>query len=96
MPFGLEAGQHLAAVHAGFDQLQRHPPTDGLVLLGHPDRPHPPFADLLQQFVGTDLIASHARVGLINRGCHIPASRRGFQKTGLLKISLQQNAHSFD
>ncbi len=34
---GLEAGDHLAGVHPELDDLQCHPPTDGLLLLGEVD-----------------------------------------------------------
>jgi hypothetical protein len=30
------------AIHAGFDQLERHPPSHRFVLFGHPHRPHRP------------------------------------------------------
>ena len=57
LPLGLEAGDHLPAVHAGLDDLERHAAADRLLLLGHVDDAHAPFADLLQQLVGADLRA---------------------------------------
>ena len=48
LTLGLEAGDDLAAVHAGLDDLERHLALDGLGLLGHPDRAHAALADLLQ------------------------------------------------
>ena len=54
LPLGLEAGDHLPRVHAGLDDLERHLAADRLVLLGHVDDAHAPFADLLQQLVGAD------------------------------------------
>ena len=46
-----------AGVHARLDDLQRHLAADRLVLLGHEDHAHAPFADLLQQLVRADLRA---------------------------------------
>src|SRR5262249_41649989 len=36
------------------DHLDRHPALDGFGLLGHPDRAHAAFADLLEELVGAD------------------------------------------
>ena len=41
-------------IHARLDDLQGDPAADGLLLLGHVDDAHAPFADLLQQLVGAD------------------------------------------
>ena len=52
LPFRLEARQNglrLPALDA--DQLDRHAPLDRFRLVGHPDRAHASFADLLQQLV---------------------------------------------
>ena len=54
LPFRLKTDQHLPRIHAGLDHLDSNPAVDRLLLLGHPDRPHPPFADLLEQFVRAD------------------------------------------
>ena len=62
LAFGLEAGQHLAAVHAGLDDLQGHLAADRLFLLGHKDDPHAPFADLLAKLVGADDVADLFRI----------------------------------
>ena len=53
----LEACEDLLAVHSRLDDLQRHPATDGRLLVGHVDDTHPPFADLLEQLVGADAAA---------------------------------------
>ena len=58
LPLGLEAGDHLGAVHAGFDDLQRDPAADRPILFGHEDGAHAPLADFLQQLVGTNPAAS--------------------------------------
>ena len=60
LPLGLEAGEHLAAVHAGLDDLQGHLAADGLLLLGHVDDAHAAFAELLEELVGADLRAPPA------------------------------------
>ena len=48
LPLGFEAGDDLARIHAGLDDLERHQPLDRLGLLGHVDRAHAAFADLLR------------------------------------------------
>ena len=45
LPLGLEAGDHLFAVHAGLDNLERHAAADRLMLLGQIDDPEAPLAD---------------------------------------------------
>ena len=42
LALGLEPGEHLAGVHAGLDDLQRHDPLHRLRLLGHETVPMPP------------------------------------------------------
>ena len=54
LPLGLEAGDHVARVHAGLDDLQRDLAADGLLLLGDEDEAHAAFADLLHQLVRAD------------------------------------------
>ena len=54
LPFGLEAGDHLPAVHARLDDLERDLAPDRLGLLGHEDRAHAAFAELTNQLVRTD------------------------------------------
>ena len=54
LPFGLETSNDLLAVHARLDDLERDLALDGLRLLGHVNDAHAPFADLLEQLVGTD------------------------------------------
>ena len=46
---------HLAGVHARLDDLQSHLASDRLLLEGHVDDTHAPFADFLEELVGTDL-----------------------------------------
>ena len=60
---GLEAGDDLAGVHSGLDDLERDPAADGRLLLGHVDNAHSPFADFLQQFVGTMRAPGPSRIG---------------------------------
>jgi len=54
LAFGLEAGEDVAGIHAGFDDLESHFALDGLGLLGHPNHAHAAFADLLQELVGAN------------------------------------------
>src|SRR5262249_570724 len=54
LPFGLEAGDDLATIHARFDDLEGDLALHGLGLLGHEDGAHAAFADLLQELVWAD------------------------------------------
>ena len=54
LPLGLESRDHSMRVHARLYDLQRYLATHGLLLLRHVDYAEPAFADLLQQFVGSD------------------------------------------
>jgi hypothetical protein len=67
LPLGLEAGNHLARVHAGLDNLERDLAMHWLRLLGHVDRAHAAFADLLQKFVRADDRAG--LLGWLDIGC---------------------------
>ena len=51
----LEAGNHLLGIHAGLDDLQRDPASDGLVLLGQVNDGEAPLAEDAQQPVRADL-----------------------------------------
>jgi len=54
LPLGLEPGDHLAGVHAGLDDLERHRATYRFQLLGPPHLPHTTLANLFQQAIGPD------------------------------------------
>ncbi len=54
LALGLEAGDDLAGVHAGLDDLECDLAADRFLLLGHVDGAHAPFADLLEQLVRPD------------------------------------------
>ena len=85
----LEARQDLPGVHALLDDLDRHAPLDRLGLLGHPDRPHAAFADLLQQLVGTDDGARAFGDGRLSDRAN-QGRRRRFQETTYLGLSGQE------
>ena len=93
LPLGLEAGQHLATVHARLHQLERDFALHRLRLLGHVDRAHAPFADLLQQ-----LVRPNHRAGGFRRNCQVDgggkAGGRGFQKAAGTKVILDQLLHA--
>ncbi len=61
LPLLLEAHDHLFAVHARLDDLERHAPPHRLELFGHPDRAEAAFADLLEQFVMADPVLAFLR-----------------------------------
>ena len=54
LAFGPEPGEHLAAVHAGLDELERDGAPHRLGLLGHVDGAHAPLADRLEELVRAD------------------------------------------
>ena len=54
LPLGLEPGDDLLGIHAGLDDLERHPPANRAFLLGHVDGAHAPLAELLEQLVRAD------------------------------------------
>ncbi len=68
LPLGLEAGDDLLGVHAGFDELDGDQSLDRLGLLGHPDRAHAAFADRLDQLVGADDGTGGFATGLVHGG----------------------------
>ena len=47
----------LLGIHARLDDLERDPPSNRLVLLGHVHGAHASFADLLEQLVRADPVA---------------------------------------
>ena len=69
LAFGLEASQDGARIHSGLDQLECDLAANGGRLLGRPDRPHAPLADLLEQLVaaGDDGAGLFARRGVPRR-----------------------------
>ncbi len=89
LPLGLEAGDDLAAVHAGLDDFEGDFALHGLGLLGHPDDAHAAFADLLQQLVRAD---RRARVFALSARCHHPRSfeQRLIQKTAGCLVGFEQ------
>ena len=52
LPFALEARNHLPAVHARLDDLERHVPAKRVRLLRVIDHAHAAFPELANQFVG--------------------------------------------
>ena len=73
LALGLEAGDYLCRVHAGFDDLERDPPPYRLLLLRHPDHAEPALADFLEQLVIPD---AHAR--------RLLGQQRGLERTNHL------------
>ena len=75
LPFGLEAGNDLLAVHAGLDQLQGHSTTDRLLLLGKKDLAHATHAEVFEKTIVADALqrtgllgGSFGRFGILGRG----------------------------
>ena len=70
LALGLEARDDLAAVHAGFDDLQRHPPLHRRELFRDVDLAEAALADELQNFVPAD-----DRAGVFRRWHELHGSR---------------------
>src|SRR5439155_21785658 len=88
LAFGLEAGDHLAAVHAGLNDFQGYLALDGLDLLGHEDCTHAAFAELLQELVRADDRAGALADRLIDGGSR--GAAWGFEKAAQLPLQFQQ------
>ena len=84
LTFRLKAGNHFARVHAGLDDLQRHPPPHRPFLFRQKHHAKAPFADLLHQPVGTDLSAEVFRDGAIGGGSQFRCGR--LEKAGHLRL----------
>ncbi len=54
LPLGLEAGHDRSRVHPQLDDLQRHAPAHGSLLLGDINDAEPSLADFLQQTISAD------------------------------------------
>ena len=52
--YTFEAGEELAGVHAGLDNLGGHLAAERLLLLGDENQAHAAFADLFKELVGAD------------------------------------------
>ncbi len=75
LPLGLEARQHLTAVHPRLEELQCHLAAHRLLLLGHEDHAKPALADLLQQAVTPD----HHPWAFVQRGDRFQRTLRARQ-----------------
>ena len=99
LPLGLEAGDDLAAVHAWLDDLERDLALHRLRLLGHEDRAHAPFADLLEELVRADDRAGLSRGNAAassprREGLRSPHGRgRPIQETTGLAVNLEKAPH---
>ncbi len=85
LAFGLEPGDDRLGIHARFDDLEGDRSADGLLLLGHVDDAHAPFADLLEQLVWADPFAR--AIGNGNQACALGgfSLRRLFRRCGAPK-----------
>ncbi|MHB8864081.1 MAG: hypothetical protein ACYC6N_16885, partial [Pirellulaceae bacterium] len=90
--FGLEAGDHLSRIHAQFDDFQSHSALHRLGLLGHEDRAHATFADLLQKLVAADLSSETFLRTLVERGTSTHCWL--FQKVACIFVKSDQLHHS--
>ena len=87
LPLGLKASDDLASIHARFDDLQRDPSLNWLLLLGHVHDTHAPFAHLLEQFVGADPGAGFFGDGPVDGGAE---SGWRFEETPCFPIALKE------
>jgi hypothetical protein len=91
LPLGLEAGDHLARIHARLDELQRYLAAHRMMLLGDKHQAHAPFADLLHQLVRTDRGAGPFAHGLVERGGRLMSGR--FEKAPHFVMMHQELLH---
>ena len=89
LPLGLEAGDDLPSVHPRLDDFEGHLAPHGRGLLGHEHDAEAPFADLLQQLVGTDHRARGFSKGALGESRHQLRCRR-FQKAPDVRLCQQQ------
>ena len=92
LPLGLEAGDHLARVHAGLEHFEGDLAADGLGLFGHENDAESPLADLLQQLVR----ANHRSGAFRDRLVAALDSRElsGVEEPCRLLMSLQESLHA--
>ena len=83
----LEAGDHLARVHARLQDFQSDLSANRMLLLGHEYHAEPAFSNLLDQFVGPNQRAN----ALTERGIEgtVNACRRRLEKGALLVVDAQ-------
>ena len=67
LAFLVEAGEHLRGIQAELHDLERHAPANGFTLLGEIDRPHPPFAQQLDDAIAAEVLARGRRGGRTTR-----------------------------
>jgi hypothetical protein len=86
LPLGLEAGDDLLGIHPGLDHLEGNNALERPHLLGPEDRAHAPFADLLQQPVGSDVRTRTFEQRLIPGCGHI--GQRDIEEKTILALML--------
>ena len=77
LPLLPEAGDDFLCVHAELDDFQRHAPSHGLLLLGHPHHAEAAFADLLEELVRADAVAGFLGFEPREFGLDLRWERRG-------------------
>src|SRR2546427_9404561 len=77
LSFSVESRNDAFRVHAWFDDLQGHPPTNRFLLLSHEDYTAAAFADLLQQ-----VVTSYSIAGLFTDG----HSRQPFDRQAVWRL----------
>ena len=95
LPLGLEAGDDAFGVHAELDDLEGDSAADRFFLFGHIDDAATAFADLLEEFIATDLVAGF--FGEREGDDDSPIRRRSgrwFEKTTGLFMRLEQIFHA--
>jgi hypothetical protein len=88
LPFTLEAGDHVAAVHARLQDLDGHATPDRIGLLGCEDPAHSTLTQELEQPVATD-----HRSGLFFLGCFGGFAREGLEEGIRVSVRLEQRFH---
>ncbi len=92
LTLGFEAGDDLLGVHAQLDHLERHAAVNRLFLFGHVNHTATALADLLKQFVSSDLVAGFFGEGNGHHLCSHEVETRGwrFQEIPGLFVRLDQ------
>src|SRR5438105_6979640 len=93
LSFSVKPGNDAFRVHAWFDDLQGHPPTNRFLLLSHEDYTAAAFADLLQQLVTSDPVARLLAYGHSRKPLERHTIWWSFQECAGAPLNLEKDLH---